>query len=173
MHVAGGAQGDADGGGDEDLVPAEVERRGQLRPDAGGGAAGFRRLLQLLEQDGELVAAQARDGVSRPHAAFEAARHLDQQQVALQVAEAVVDHLEAVEIQEHHGQPVVVVALRPRQRRAQPVHEQRAVGQTGERVVERLVRQPFLDALALGDVGADRGGADDLAVQAAQHGVAP
>jgi hypothetical protein len=48
----------------------------------------------LLEQDGELVAAQAGDGVLAAHAGLEPAGHGHQQVVAGRVAEAVVDRLE-------------------------------------------------------------------------------
>ena len=57
---------------------------------------------RVVEEDRELVAAEARRGVSVAHAEPDAVGDLDQEQIAGLVAERVVDHLEAVEIGEHH-----------------------------------------------------------------------
>ena len=65
------------------------------------------------------------------------------------MAEAVVDELELVEVEQHHGQPGVVPA-RSRERLREAIEEQRAVGQAGERVVQRLVADDLL-GLAPGD----------------------
>jgi hypothetical protein len=54
------------------------------------------------------------------------------------MAERVVDLLEAVEVHDHHGRGHVVAARR-RERLADAVVEERAVGEVRERVVERLV----------------------------------
>ena len=90
-----------------------------------------------FEQDGELVAAQPGDGVAGAQARLEPPRDRDQQLVADQVAEAVVDDLEAVEVEEEDGEAACSGCRRARAMRlAQAVHEQRAVGQAGERVVE-------------------------------------
>ena len=62
-----------------------------------------------------------------------------QQLVAGVVAERVVDLLEAVEVHDQHGHAAAVAAARPRGRVLDAVAEQRAVGQAGERVVQRLV----------------------------------
>jgi len=57
------------------------------------------------------------------------------------VAQAVVDVLEAVHVEEEHGEVRVLAPLPPRQRVREPVDEQRAVGQSGERVVQGVVEQ--------------------------------
>ena len=75
------------------------------------------------------------------------------------MAEAVVDDLEAVEVEEQDGGAALrVVALGAPDRLVQAVQEQHAVGEAGERVVERVVLQAALGLAAVGDVG-DR--ADD------------
>ena len=75
------------------------------------------------------------------------------------MAEAVVDDLEAVEVEEQDGGAALgVVALGAPDRLVEAVHEQHAVGEAGERVVERVVLEPALGLAAVGDVG-DR--ADD------------
>ena len=65
----------------------------------------------LLEQHRELVAAEAGHGVARPRSTLRCGRATAHQQlVADRVAEAVVDHLEAVEVEEEHGEEVAVAA---------------------------------------------------------------
>ncbi len=81
------------------------------RSSIGSPSAARMRLRQLLgrlqavdvlDQDRELVAAQARDHVAGRARADDAAAGFDQQLVADQVADAVVDQLEAVQVQEQH-----------------------------------------------------------------------
>ena len=76
----------------------------------------------------------------------------DQQLVADLVAEAVVDELEAVEVEEQDArQPAA--AAQARERLLEAVEEQHAVGQPGERVVQRAVADRVLGRLALERVG--------------------
>ena len=86
------------------------------------------------QQDAELVAAEPRDHVLLSEGRAQALGHLLQQAVAGVVAERVVDLLEVIEVDQHHG------------RRAADVDdplglmaEERSVRQPGERVVHRLV----------------------------------
>ena len=70
------------------------------------------------------------------------------------VAEPVVDDLEAVEVEEQHrGAALGVVALGAPDRLVEAVHEQHAVRQAGQRVVQRVVLQAALGLAAVGDVG--------------------
>ncbi len=67
-----------------------------------------------------------------------------------------------------------IVVTRPPVRSAcrmylrQPVHQQRSVGQFGQRVMQRHEMDLFLGALAVGDVAADADDADDLVLVVAQ-----
>ena len=81
------------------------------------------------------------------------------------MAEAVVDLLEAVEVDEQHRERVAR-PLGPRERLVEPVAEQRAVGEPGEAVVERLPGQLLLEPHALGDVAGVEDDAADLPVVA-------
>ena len=74
-------------------------------------------------------------------------------EVADRDADEVVDLLEAVEIDHHHGRPDRRIGLGERQHRLEPVEEQLAVRQAGEVVVHGVVQQPLLGVLELGDVG--------------------
>ena len=105
----------------------------------------------VFAHDHELVAAEARDGVGRADRRRQPARHLDEQLVADHVAEPVVHELEAVEVEEQHGD-VAVGALGARQRVREAVDEQQPVREVGEVVVQRLVRERLFGALAVGDV---------------------
>jgi hypothetical protein len=67
-------------------VPAEIERGDERVADALGHLGHVLRPLDAVEQDGELVAAEARDRVHLTHAAFQAAREIDEQAVAEVVA---------------------------------------------------------------------------------------
>ena len=77
-----------------------------------------------------------------------ALEHLVTDEVTLRV----VDDLEAVEVDEEHAD-AGPGAARVVERLAQALDEHGTVGETGERVVRRLVVQLALGAAALGDVG--------------------
>ena len=76
----------------------------------------------------------------------------DQQLVPDRVAEAVVDELEAVDVEEQHPAAIAGIALGAAQRELQVVEEERSVRESGERVVQGVVAQPLLGRLAGGDV---------------------
>ena len=81
---------------------------------------------EVLAQDRELVAAEPGDGVAGTDHAFERAGDRDEELVARVVAEAVVDVLEAVEVEERDADGRLR-ALAARDRLAEPVDEQQAV----------------------------------------------
>ena len=81
------------------------------------------------------------------------------------MAERLVHELEAVEVDHAGGDQ----ALRPAcaaDRRAQPIQQERAVGQRGQAVVQRLMAQRFLGLALLGHVVEGQHGATQLAVLA-------
>jgi hypothetical protein len=160
--------GDADARRDEQLLALQVEGLGQRFDDAGGEAGGIRRLLvgagQVGQHHREFVAAQARHHVVVARAGFQARRGLHQQLVADAVAEHVVDVLEAVQVDEHHGR-AVPVAAGPGDRVFQAAAQLAAVRQVGQRVVLGQVGQAVARLLAL-----DRGG-QDVGDPAQEHGV--
>ena len=73
---------------------------------------GVGRAERRLDQHGELVAAEPGHRVAVAHRRAQPVGDLDQQLVAGRVAEAVVDLLEAVQVEEQHGHVVVVAAAR-------------------------------------------------------------
>ncbi|OIQ92176.1 hypothetical protein GALL_258530 [mine drainage metagenome] len=110
--------------------------------------------LGLGEEQHELVAAGAGDGIDVADAAGYRDRHIDQQLVADGVAKAVVHVLEAIEVDEN-DRDGLAVPLRQGDGVLQPVVEQIAVGKPGERVVVRLAFQLRLVVHTFGDVVED------------------
>jgi hypothetical protein len=106
----------------------------------------------VLGEDGELVAAQARHDVARAHVFLDAARRLDEELVAGAVAQAVVDQLEAVEVEIHHRELRARMRFAALDRLGQAFVEAAAVGEVGERVVIGDVLQPAFRAAARRDV---------------------
>ncbi|MNP08636.1 hypothetical protein D3C76_1007130 [compost metagenome] len=91
-------------------------------------------MAQVVEDKRELVSPQAADRVALLEAFQEAFGGLLQQQVAHGVTQAVVDHLEAIDVQHQHRHWATTDAsLFDAQ--LQAVVEQHAIGQTGDGVV--------------------------------------
>ena len=105
-----------------------------------------KRLIERVEiadarhDEPELVSAEARDGVALANRGLEASRELDEQQVAVVVPERVVDLLEAVEVDQHDAERLVL----DRDRALDPLAEEGAVGEAGQAVVQRLVEVALL-----------------------------
>jgi len=114
----------------------------------------------LVEEDRELVAAEAGHRVAGPDALLEPAGDGQQEGVSGGMTERVVDVLEVVEVEEEDGEVAAVVAVAGDARR-HPLLEQRAVGQRRQLVVVRLVAERRLELLSLGDVaGVEHHGSD-------------
>ena len=107
--------------------------------------------VKVGEEQEELVAALPRDEIGLPSCRSQPLRRLAQQLVAGTVPQAVVDELEAVEVEEQHADRLPV-PLRARERDLQELLEHRAVRQAGQRVVVREERDLLLCLLLLGDV---------------------
>ena len=134
----GVAEGDPDAGRDRDVAVLERDRGLQGVHHALGDLDRLHLVLGLVQQDRELVAAEAGGRVDGPHRVLQAASDLPEHDVAGGVAEAVVDVLEVVDVHEQDRHRQVVAALAG-ERVADAVAEQGAVGQAGEDVVEGLV----------------------------------
>ena len=146
--------GDPDARPDLQLVAMYEERLGDRGPRAFGDTERLALPAQVLAQDHELVPSVADHGVARPQGPLQAPRHLDQQVVAGVVAEAVVDALEPVKIEEQERQRSRSPARAP-DRHVEAIEQQDAVREAGERIVQRLVGEAGGGPLALDRV-ADR-----------------
>ncbi len=135
------------------LVAGELQRAGERGGDALRHRTRRARGRDVLEQDDELVAAEAGQRVARTQRLPEARGDRDEHLVADLVTQGVVDELEAIDVEEEDGR--TPPALAPRlQRGAEPVEEQRAVRKPGQRVVRGAVPDLLLTAPSL-DRGAD------------------
>ena len=110
-------------------------------------------ILDALEQDGELIAAETTDRVTIATHGPESLGDLDEDLVAGAVADGVVDRLEVIDV-EHHDRMALAAVQGAIERVLGPVLKQGRVGEVGEAVMERLVLQLPLQPLALGDVAA-------------------
>ncbi|MCY1510187.1 hypothetical protein D9M68_445570 [compost metagenome] len=140
-----GVEADADAGGHGDVAPAQGDGFFHALHDPPGQRPGLRQVAEA-RQYAELVAAQACDHVlATQHAAHALGHHLEQL-VAGVVAEAVVDALEVVDVEEHHGQRLLELGV-VEQFFAEVVVEGAAIGQVGQGVVVGDVLQLHLHLL--------------------------
>jgi hypothetical protein len=154
--------GHADTAGHEKFLGAEHDRLGDRIHHP---LHDLRRQLLLAvfgDDDDEFVARQARHGVGVAQGRAQARRHRHQEHVAGLVAHAVVDELEAVEVDQHDPHRVAA-AVRIGHGLAEAVLQQRAVRQAGQRVVLGHVVHALLGELAFGDVAAGAAVAGELA----------
>ena len=104
---------------------------------------GFVGVVVVVEDDRELVAAEPGRDVGVAKRGLDALAHLHQQPVADQVATAVIDRLELVEIEIEHDERRAV-AFEPRDRLLEVLGELGAVEQAGQGVVVgEIVDAPF------------------------------
>ena len=97
-------------------------------------------VLERVDQDREFVTAEPGSRVGRPEHGPEPQRDRAQQLIAQLMAEAVVDRLEVVEVEEQHGEQPIR-PIRDRQRLGEAVLEQRPVGEPRERIVRGEVHE--------------------------------
>ena len=158
--VAGVASdGDPHAGRADEFLVAHHERGPPGLDDPLAERHRFLRPRQILDDDRELVAAPAGQGVLRPQERTEALGHLHQHGVADQMSDGVVDQLEPIEVEKEHGHEAVA-PVEATQRVPQPVHEHGAIGDAGQRIGRCLVLEVEFGLPAIADV-AD-GGNDQL-----------
>lgn len=112
------------------------------------------RVGDILQENDELVAAEAGHGIDFAHQAMQAAGDGNEHGVARRVAVGVVDVLEVVQVEQQQRNKVAA-APGERERPLHPVGEQATVGQAGQRVVMGKVTELLGGMDAFGDVGAD------------------
>ncbi len=149
--AVGRIEADADTGADAQRIAVDAEVGGHGVEHALGQGFGIDGSGQLRRRDDELVAAQAGRRITFAQHAAQALRHLFQQAVADEVAEAVIDVLEMVEVEQQQAD-LGAVAARLGDRLGQAVHQQGAVGQAGQGVVQGQVTYTRLGVLARADV---------------------
>ena len=123
--------------------PSRVER---AEADLAGVVGVLRR---AVDEHDELVATEAGQLVADTHHRTETACHVAEEIVADAVAEAVVDDLEVVEVDEQHGD---LVEPGGDEQLVEAGDDRRSVRELGERIVGRRVGQAFGGDPLLGDV---------------------
>jgi hypothetical protein len=119
---------------------ADLDRPLEPGADALHGRERGRGIGEVVAQHDELVAAEAADRVGSPHAAGEAPGDLAQHLVADLVPERVVDQLVVIDVHEHDRDGPFAPAGRG-EGLLGTRGEERAVRQTGERIVQTLMRE--------------------------------
>jgi hypothetical protein len=151
-------------------VAVELGAFGQVGLQVFGETDGFAGVGDVVEQHGELVAADAPDHVAGAGQGADAGGDEAQQVVAGGVAEAVVNDVEAFDVDVQHGKQAAGDAVGVAQGVLQVLGEQGAVGEAGEAVVEGVVDELVFDALAQVDVADRAGHADGAAGAGDQDG---
>ena len=108
-------------------------------------------LVDLLQEQRELVPAEAAGGVVRTDRLRKAPGCEADERVALRVAQGIVDGLEVVEVEEQHRRALGVAAAAA-EGMLQAVDVERPVGQAGQGIVEGLAGELRLQRLPAGDV---------------------
>ena len=142
-------------------MTAYSDRLGDHRLDPAQRLRTLVKSFRLVEkQDDEFVAPQSRHRVRRANAIDHPLRDRLQQFVADIMAKVVVDDLEIVEIDEDDRR-AAVLSFTGQDGLRKPVAQQRAVGQTRQRIVSRHEMQAVFGELALdGDARDSRGDVD-------------
>ena len=110
-------------------------------------------VLEAAHHDQELVATETGHEVARAHAPSDPIGDLAQHEVAGRVTVRVVDALEAVDVDEHHGALVGTV----HQHALEVLEHREPVGEAGQCVVAGLMGELLLELLALRDVAGEHG----------------
>ena len=138
---------DADRDADLDASLGQVERRLHRLDDAVRQRDAVVGRVGAFHQHEELVAADPRHGVLVARLDAQSLRDLADHFVADRVAERIVDRLEAVDVDEQHGELLAQAADRlprtigPEQGLRQSILEEHAVGQAGQRVEHGALAQ--------------------------------
>src|SRR6185436_16126244 len=99
-RVAARAQRDSDTGSRKRRVFVEHKRLRQFILNSFSDAHSVSRIRHSTQQDRELIATKTRERIDRTQCSFQPLSKSDEQQIAVRVAQAVVDVLETIEIEE-------------------------------------------------------------------------
>src|ERR1700692_625469 len=105
-------------------MPVDAERSLQGSKRALRDGSGTVLGVDAVQQQRELVAAEPGHGVARSQDARESTRERNQEMITDRVAEAVVDELEAIDVQEQHGASEARLPPGALQDLIDPIHEQ-------------------------------------------------
>ena len=153
------ADGEADACRGEDFAPANLKRLRDCLLHQAGNVGGAGLVGPAGHQHGKGIAINAGQGVFRRDKRAQALGQRLQQRVSRVMAETFIHLLEAVDVGQHQRDALMGV-LGAQAGAVQAVHEERPVGETRERIMQRFAHEARLRLMALGDVG---DGANDAA----------
>ncbi|MNE67392.1 hypothetical protein D3C80_1629950 [compost metagenome] len=138
-----GQQADTHRCADHQFMTVGTQRHPQLFQQAGGDPHQARQVSVAIEQHAKLIARQTRHRIGLGHGIANATGHLFQQVVSLFMTQAVIEQLEAVQIDMQQGQapPAQAHALAGL---VQAQTKQRTVGKPRQLVVVGQVTQSLL-----------------------------
>ena len=145
---------DADARAQVHVLAFHLQRTAQRRRDARRHVHHLTFATHLFQQDRELVATEARRGVTVAKAGAQPVRRLHQHGITRGMAQRIVDLLEVVQVEEDHGH-FVVRALGAAKPVCHAILKQRAIAKPRQRIMQRLVSKMFLQRDTLRHV-ADR-----------------
>src|SRR5437899_13106639 len=134
------------------LVLAQGERHGQVLLDPLGQACCVVDVMDIVQENRELISPKTSDRVSGTQALLQPSRYGDEKFIPNQVSEAVVDDLEAIDVQEENCVEIISRAFCASDCKLQTVAEQGPVGETCQLIMKHIVEQLFFDQLAIGDI---------------------
>ena len=150
-------QGDTDARAHVYGQAVELERFLDRAQHARRHAPRSAKIADRWQNHGEFVAAEAGDGIRLADDADKALAQFGEEQVAHVVPERIVDVLEAVQVEHEQGDRERGASPRgPLDGLLEPVVEQNAIRQPGQRVVEGLVGELILLTPPLGNIAHDR-----------------
>ncbi|MNM64769.1 hypothetical protein D3C81_761790 [compost metagenome] len=155
-------QRNADAPGRKQLTPIHPHRCFQCPQQQPAQFHGGVGAMLTVHQQREFIAAQARNHILRTSKTHQTTRHLHQHPVARCMANTVVDPFEAVQVEEHQREMRADALLRIGDGTLQLILQMQPVGQPGQHVMHRQMRQPLLGAHALANLPAQ------LAIQLTQ-----
>jgi hypothetical protein len=145
------AERDPDAGVHTKVASFDLDRLCHARNEPLRDACRDIRLRDAGEHDRELVAAEPRSGVAGPDQRLDAPTEHGEHRIADRMAPLVVDLLEVVEVDEEE-RALLAGLLSHRGGLLQLLLEEDAVGEPGQRVVERLLSELLLRLALRGDV---------------------
>src|ERR687897_1888433 len=115
----------------------------------------YLRALDVLDEYHELVASEAGQAILRTQAALEPLGDEGEEHIPGLVAQRVVYYLELVQVHEEYRHLPAPLAPRAIEGLSEAVHEELAVREVGQVVVQSPMLEPLLQGLAFGEVVED------------------
>ena len=144
-------------------MTVKIERPLEFLLDSAGHMLDDRRVAIRFQEDRELITAKPGWGVAWPQAIAQSAANGAEQLVADHMAEAIIDHLESIQIEKQDMDATMIVLFGGANRLVKPIEKERAIGQPGQAVVERVMEQALLNLFSLRHIGDGADVTDHLA----------